>query len=45
MGELKFPSLPFDIAGHGYFYDVYGALIIVRVKSGLTHVLDHSYLN
>lgn len=28
-----------------YFYDVYGGLIVLKGKSGLTHVFAHSYLN
>ena len=45
MAELDLLALPFDIAGHNYFYDVYGALIILIGTSGLTHVLAHSWLN
>jgi hypothetical protein len=36
---------PFDMSGHNYFYDIYGGAICVLGKSGITHVLCHSWGN
>ncbi len=44
MAELELLG-PFDMSGHHYFYDTYGALIIIIGDSGNTHVMCHSYLN
>lgn len=45
MHEIELPVLRFDVADHHYFYDVYGALVILVGTSGLTHVFAHSWLN
>lgn len=44
MAELEL-LMPFDMRGHHYFYDTYGAIILVLGDSGHTHVMCHSYLN
>lgn len=44
LSELELLT-PFDMRGHHYFYDTYGALIILIGESGLTHVFAHAYLN
>lgn len=45
FSEIDLSGVPFDFAGHGYFYDVYGALSILLGRSGMTHIMAHSYLN
>ena len=45
MGELEMPQTIFDICGHHYFYDVYGAVIFLVGASGMSHVFAHSWLN
>lgn len=45
MRELKLSDAPFDMAGYHYFYDTYGALIILIGDSGKAHVICHAWLN
>ncbi len=47
MGEFgrRLPREFFDIKNHFYFYDAYGALVILKGVSGMVHVFTHSWLN
>ena len=45
MGEFGENQFPFYFMGRPYFYDIYGALILVLGKSGHTHIFAHSFLN
>ncbi|MFP4378693.1 MAG: M23 family metallopeptidase [Spirochaetales bacterium] len=45
LAELELDNEPFDFAGHPYFYDTYGALIVLLGESGKTHLFCHSFMN
>lgn len=45
ISELNHVVFPFHFQGHNYFYDIYGGVIILLGKSGMTHFFCHSFAN
>lgn len=45
MYDIDLDDFGFDLQGHHYFYDVYGAITFFFGDSGITHVFCHSFMN